>query len=263
MEQTPNTKTPDLLDTTDCLEAIDVIRWMKNFFFIIVILCLLVNAAVFCLDRIDHIDRSGCGTCGICPTGSCDSTCKAAGQTPAVDSEKIRTIAQAVAADSQTVELKDTPADPNAKSPKPLPAIFRYKPRCQGVAVTLKISNFILILAATMYCLTLLMGLKISLTGRLGGINHISRAFFLSMFALVVLLPWQVIFPGVIVGAMFTPCEILCDWHNAVQGSTFWLVVCYLRFAGLWLAAVILFTWAHLRSAKWSRFTLRRLGLVR
>ena len=116
--------------------------------------------------------------------------------------------------------------------------MFRYKPRCQDVAVALKISNFIFIITATMYCLTLLMGLKISLTGRLGGISHISRAFFISLFALVVLMPWQVMLPGVIFGALFTPSELLCQWHNTVQNSTFWLVMCYLRFAGLWLAAL-------------------------
>jgi hypothetical protein len=263
MEQTPNTKTPDLLDTTDSLEAIDAIRWMKNFLFVIIILCLLTSGAVFCLERLDHIDRTDCTTCGTCPTGSCDSVCNAASQTPAVDTEKIRAAAQAVATNTQPVEIKVTPADPNAKTPRPLPAFLQYKPRCLAVAVVLKISNFIFVLTATMYCLTLLMGLKISLTGRLGGISHISRAFFISLFALVVSLPWQTLLPGVIMGTIFTPCELLCQWHTAVQNSTFWLVICYLRFAGLWLAALILFTWAQLRSAKWSRFTLRRLGLVR
>jgi hypothetical protein len=263
MEQTPNTKTPDLLDTTDSLEAIDAIRWMKNFLFVIIILCLLTSGAVFCLERLDHIDRTGCTTSSVCPAGSCDSVCNVASQTPAVDTEKIRAAAQAVAAEAKTAEIKVAPADPNAKTPRPLPAIFSYKPRCQAVSLVLKISNFIFVLTATMYCLTLLMGLKISLTGRLGGISHISRAFFISLFALVVALPWQVLLPGVIMGTIFTPYELLCQWHNTVQNSNFWLAMCYLRFAGLWLAAVALFTWAQLRSAKWSRFTLRRLGLVR
>jgi hypothetical protein len=62
---------------------------------------------------------------------------------------------------------------------------------------------------------------------------------------------------------MFTPGELLCQWHTTVQNSTFWLVICYLRFAGLWLIALLLFTWAQIRSGKWSRATLRRLGLVR
>lgn len=263
MEQMPNTKTPDLLDTTDCLEAIDAIRWMKNFLFVIILLCLMTSGAVFCLDRANRLDRTSCTTCGICPTGYCDSACKAVPQTQAVDAEQIRIAAQTVAAETKTVELKEAPADPNAKTPRPLPAFLQYKPSCQGIAVVLKISNFIFVLTATMYCLTLLMGLKISLTGRLGGISHISRAFFISLFALVVTLPWQVLLPGVIVGAIYTPYELLCQWHATVQNSTFWLITCYLRFAGLWLAALILFIWAQMRSAKWSRFTLRRLGLVR
>lgn len=272
MEQTPNNKTPDLLDTTDCLEAIDAIRWMKNFLYCIIIVCLLTSGTVFCLDRLDRINRTGCAASGICPAGPCDSVCKSAQPTPAVaaipavDAAKIRAAAEAVTtdpADTRPVEVEKVPADPNVKSPRPWPAIFRYKPSFLSVSVVLNISNFILILAATMYCLTLLMGLKISLTGRLGGISHISRAFFISLFALVVLLPWQVMLPGVIVGTLFTPGELLCQWHATVQDSNFWLAMCYLRFAGLWLVALFLFTWAHLRAAKWKRFTLRRLGLVR
>jgi hypothetical protein len=267
MEQTPNTKTPDLLDTTDSLEAIDAIRWMKNFLFVIILLCLLTSGAVFCLERFDHLDRTTCMTCDVCSSGPCTSECKMIPQpatAPAVKTEnEIRTAAQSVTAESKTVEIKAAPADPNAKTPRPLPAFLRYKPRCQAVAVVLKISNFIFVLTAAMYCLTLLMGLKISLTGRLGGINHISRAFFISLFALVITLPWQTLLPGVIVGAIFTPGELLCQWHTTVQGSTFWLVICYLRFAGLWLVALLLFTWAQIRSGKWSRATLRRLGLVR
>jgi hypothetical protein len=266
MEQTPNTKTPDLLDTTDCLEAIDAIRWMKNFLYIIILLCLLITGGVFCLERIDHIDRTSCMTSSVCSAGSCDSVCTATQQTPtspADTTNKILAAAKSVTAEAQKTQPVVVVADPNAKTPKPLPAIFQYKPRCQDVAVFLKIFNFILVLASTMFCLTLLMALKISLTGRLGGINHISRAFFISLFALVITLPWQALLPGVIVGAMFTPGELLCQWHTTVQNSTFWLVICYLRFAGLWLIALLLFTWAQIRSGKWSRATLRRLGLVR
>jgi hypothetical protein len=129
--------------------------------------------------------------------------------------------------------------------------------------MALKTCNFILVLAATMYCLMLLMSLKISLTGRLGGISHICRAFFLSMFVLVILLPWQVLLPGVVAGAIYTPHELLCQWHAKAQISTFWLTLCYIRFAGLWLLVWILLIAAQLRSRKWTRATLRRLGLVR
>ncbi|MCK5174616.1 MAG: hypothetical protein KAR47_14580, partial [Planctomycetes bacterium] len=60
--------------------------------------------------------------------------------------------------------------------------------------IIVRICNFALILAATLYSLVLLISLKISLVGRLGGISHISRAFFLTLFALVILMPWQFMF---------------------------------------------------------------------
>ena len=263
MEQTPNNKTPDLLDTTDCLEAIDAIRRMKNFLFLVIVLCLLINGLVFCLDRTDRIDKTDSSICSISPKGSDILPQVEATRNPTTPTTEIRAAAEAVTNTPQTQLQKEVVADPNAKLPKPLPAVFRYKPSCQSIAVVLNISNFILVLAAIMFCLVLLMALKISLTGRLGGISHISRAFFISLFALVILLPWQVLLPGVVAGAIYTPQELLCQWDSIIQDSTFWLVMCYMRFTGLWLATLLLFSWAQLRSGKWSRATLRRLGLVR
>lgn len=267
MEQMPNNKTPDLLDTTDCLEAIDAIRRTKNLFFLIILLCLLISGLVFCLDRTGRIDRTGCAICQVC-TSACAAAKEDSASLPAqVQSDtEIRTIAQAVISDApqpQVEQADEVAADPNAKSPKPMPAIFRYKPGCQNVIIALKISNFILVLAAAMYCLVLLIALKVSLTGRLGGISHITRAFFISLLAFVLLLPWQVLLPGIVAGAIYTPQELLCQWHMIIQDSTFWLVMCYLRFAGLWLVALVLLFWAQIRAGKWSRATLRRLGLVR
>ncbi len=260
MEQSPNIKTPDLLDTTDCLEAIDAIRSMKNFLFVIIILCLLMTGVVFCLDRTDRIDRTGCTACAVCPMNPAAACCAAAMQASTQPNPQIAGAGDPIRAVAQSV------AEPNAaakvsKSKKQLPAILQFRPACQHVALALKACNFILVLAAAMYCLTLLMSLKISLAGRLGGISHISRAFFISLFALVILLPWQVLLPGVAAGAIFLPCELLCQWHT--KASTFWLTMCYLRFAGLWVVVLVLFIAAQMRSRKWTKATLRRLGLVR
>ena len=263
MEQSPNIKTPDLLDTTDCLEAIDAIRSMKNFLFVIIILCLLMTGVVFCLDRTDRIDRTGCTACAVCPMNPAAACCAAAMripmQPPAVKAantnEPIRAVAQTVAEPNAAAKASE--------SKKQLPAILQFRPACWHIAMALKACNFILVLAAAMYCLTLLMSLKISLAGRLGGISHISRAFFISLFALVILLPWQVLLPGVAAGAIFLPCELLCQWHTKAQTSTFWLTMCYLRFAGLWVVVLVLFIAAQMRSSKWTKATLRRLGLVR
>jgi len=109
----------------------------------------------------------------------------------------------------------------------------------------------------------LLICLKISLTGRLGGMNHITRAFFVSLFLLVVLVPWQRVMPGVLIGSVWLPGELLCGGWAKADGSVFCNVMFYLRFCGLCFVALWFLLWAQIRSSKWARATLRRLGVVR
>lgn len=125
------------------------------------------------------------------------------------------------------------------------------------------VCNFIVIAAAILYCLSLLMCLKISLAGRLGGINHITRAFFISLFLLVVIIPWQVVLPKVLIGSIWLPAELLCGRWAKADTSIFWKVMFYIRFCALPLVTLWLLLWTQIRSGKWTRATLRRLGVVR
>ena len=125
------------------------------------------------------------------------------------------------------------------------------------------VCNFIITVSAILYCLSLLMCLKISLAGRLGGINHITRAFFISLFLLVVITPWQAVLPKVLIGTIWLPGELLCGGWAKADSSIFWKVMFYLRFCGLPLVALWLLLWTQIRSGKWTRATLRRLGVVR
>ena len=134
---------------------------------------------------------------------------------------------------------------------------------CQFAVGVVAVCNFIVLTAAILYCLSLLISLKISLTGRLGGLNHIARAFFISLFLLVVLIPWQQVIPGVLIGSVWLPGELLCGGWAKTEGSALWNVMFYLRFCGLSLVALWFLLWAQIRSAKWARATLRRLGVVR
>ncbi len=126
--------------------------------------------------------------------------------------------------------------------------------------------NFILIPAAVLYCLTMLFCLKVSLLGRLGGINHISRAFFLSLTMLVLLLPWQKFFDGIFLGAMYVPEELLsrCDALCASEGGCkiFCTILYYLRFTGYWLLVTLLLLFAQYRSIRWANTILRRLEII-
>ena len=140
-------------------------------------------------------------------------------------------------------------------------SLFRISaPFAKGLVA---VCNFIIIVSVILYCLSLLMCLKISLAGRLGGINHITRAFFISLFLLVVITPWQVVLPKVLIGSIWLPGELLCGGWAKVDSSIFWKVMFYLRFCGLPFVALWFLMWTQIRSGKWTRATLRRLGVVR
>jgi hypothetical protein len=125
----------------------------------------------------------------------------------------------------------------------------------------IRVTNAVLILAATLYCLSMLFSLKVSMLGRLGGINHISRAFFLSLLMLILLLPWQRIFGGMVPGAIYTPDELL-ESFSAKNGDVLHKVIYYLRFSGYWLLILLLLILSQIRSIRWGKAILRRLEII-
>ncbi|MBL7215090.1 MAG: hypothetical protein ISS71_05375 [Phycisphaerae bacterium] len=175
---------------------------------------------------------------------------------------------EAVAEEKIILETEEDQASPEqiadesqADSDMDVAALFKIS--CNFARGLVAICNFLVLIGAILYSLTLLMCLKISLTGRLGGINHIARAFFISLLLMVILVPWQRILPGVLVGTVWLPKELLCGGWCKAQGSTFWKILFYLRFCGMWFVALWFLLWAQTRSAKWARATLRRLGVVK
>jgi len=283
-----NTRTPDMVETTDCLEAVGVFRTMKNLFFFTTMAAMVVLLAIFILEAAGRVDDSPCavdaaGNPVITPCEDCLALSISEKAFVAAQSQDIKKAAEVV---SQTASapvpntnpapqpVMTAPADANTPAAsdikaiqgvfvKKLDAFFSRTFSCWHLSLAVQACNFILLPVAVLYCLTLLMTLKISLYGRLGGINHIGRAFFLSLFALVLLLPWQVIFKGIVVGGMFLPTELFCDWGQVEQLSNVFKTLYFLRFGGMWLVIALLLMMAQLRSIRWGRVTLRRLGLVR
>jgi hypothetical protein len=105
-----------------------------------------------------------------------------------------------------------------------------------------------------------LFALKVSLIGRLGGINHIARAFFASLLFVVLLLPWQLLFAPIFAGAMFTPTEMIAACQ--AQKTTVAYVSMIFRFMVYWALVVLLLLAAQMRSMRWSKATLRRLDVM-
>lgn len=293
-------KRGDIVDTTDCLEAISALKSMKNCLFTLIFLGLLLLQGIFWLNYFGYIDKAECPFPGKVCTMSCDAGATllaplAAADTPstqepanpatepvakaaepavaaaapvsdAPSKEATATVmAQAEKAVAATPEKQPEKTQKGAAGSKPkwsLGDYDKYLPKCVQVEWTVRVANFFVLLMMIIYCLSLLVIVKISLAGRLGGLNHIVRAFFRSLLALAFLVPWQTFFPGVLLGAMYMPAELLCTSGCRETAPVLCQILYFLRFGGLWLLVVILLISAQCRSRRWSQATLRRLGIL-
>lgn len=242
----------NLIDTTDCLEAVSVFRGWKNTLFVIVILCMLLLQASFWLVDTGYVKvEKPCGE-----KSSADAVVQEqAGEVAAETKEKIEKAAEEAVAPTESVEA--TPQQPESE---PVKAGFRIE--FNHLARLVRFVNFVLVPFAVLYCLTMLFALKISLVGRLGGINHISRAFFISLAFVIFLLPWQRFFGGVVFGAMYTLWELAKWYNNEATGDVLDVVFYYFRFAGYWLIVLLLLIFSFIRSGRWAKTILRRLEVV-
>lgn len=238
-----------LLDTTDSLEAISVFRGWKNFMFLIVFLCLLLVQGAFWLVNTGMV-KMECSWCVNAGGIMCAADVKDANEVmAAVDPNKPAEATAAGAAADETTEAKSE-----------LDSFLRQI-TCRRLCWTLRFVNAILILSACVYVLAILFSLKVSIVGKLGGINHIGKAFFLALFAFVLLLPWQRVFGGVVMGAIYSPCE-LARAYPVERTTLFADALYYLRFSGYWLLIFFMLLLAQARTCRWTRAVLRRLEVV-
>ena len=256
-------KQQELLNTTDSLEAIGAFKAMKNLLFVVVIICLaLLQVSFWLVDRAVVQPDTGAST-------------------------EASTASSVEAKDEITTTVEEAARQLKGETGPPMGAAQGKKQKAQGEtenkpafykrfgvwAWLIRFCNFILMVTAVLYSLTILFSLKISLIGRLGGINHISRAFFLSLFALVFLLPWQRLFGDIpaetlwreflIAGAIYTPQALARVSHpSADQTEAMWALLYYVRFVGWPVIVLIFLTFAQIRTVRWARATLRRLEVV-
>jgi hypothetical protein len=249
-----NTATkPDMVDATDSLEAISVFKSMKNLLFFICFVCLLLLQGVFWLEHCSLIKEKG-------DVVETEISLVAADIEELAENDEIERFAE-IATDEVSAEAPEAAAEtakPKRELAKEILALAI--PNTEQAVVIVKVCNFILIVASCAYTLALLMSVKISLAGRLGGISHISRGFFRSMFAFVFVLPWQECFDGVVAGAIYTPDELFGMAEVVKDLNVTELVFYYFRFSGLWVIVVVLLILAQMSTIKWSRVILKRLG---
>jgi len=262
----PNQNTQvNLIDTTDCLEAVGVCRSWKNFFFTLAFLSLLLLQVAFWLVKTGVIDTAA-----------------------DFDTQQIQEQQDQMVVTEQQVDLvvneiipqeqiNDQIDDPNAtakasKSNKNVVSgdKLSVKDRLEffrnintdQLAWMIKFLNLILVLSAVLYCLSILIVLKISMVGRFGGINHICRALFLATTLLVLIIPWQVIFKDIIVGIVYTPTELANSCSETENASTITHILFYLRYCAYWLVGLLILINSQIRSGKWTNAILRRLEVV-
>ncbi len=231
-------KESSLVDTTDCLEAVGVFRGWKNFLFIIIILGLLLLQASFWLVNTGYVK-----------TGD-----EIKSDSPAVEAKDTEETKEAA---KKVIGEPNQPTEAAQQQKTPL-----FEITFERLARLIQFVDFVLILVAILYCLIILFSLKVSLLGRLGGINHIARAFFLSLAFIVLLLPWQRFFPGIVLGAMYTGDELRSRCAAAEGYDIFHTTLHYLRFTGYWLLVLLLLIFSWWRSCRWAKAILRRLEVI-
>ncbi len=252
-----NQTTGPLPDAADSLEAVSAFKSFKNLTFLISFICLIVLQAAFWMNYLDLIDKTDC----LCPEPQPVST-EIAGE-PSVAEQAT---AHAMQAATQAAgEAPESSTSGNLAGIFDISAIVSTlgNPTCGQMFCVIAICNCILFIAVILFSLDLLISLKISIVGRLGGINHIARAFLLSLFLLVLVVPWQVCLPGMVVGAIYTPEELLCTDVVTCEDPLADRVFYFGRFTGLWAIVTILLLAAQIRSVRWSRSIVRRLRILK
>jgi hypothetical protein len=213
----------NMIETSDSLEAVAVFRTWKAIFFVIVLVCLVLIQAAFWA-----VDMRFVETPGAVPPAPTETTVAPAENT-AIDSG----FAGGVLGKFD----------------------FELLARALGVA------NGILIVSGILFALTVFFCLMVSLVGRLGGINHISRGFILALVMAALIIPWQRLFGSNVVGVAYGADELL-RWFDAKAEGMPNVIFYYLRFCGLWLVVLLLLIMTQVRSVRWSKSIIRRLEII-
>jgi hypothetical protein len=225
----------NMIETSDSLEAVGVFRAWKNIFFAIVLICLLLNQAAFWAVDQGFVEAS--------------EVVEAAEPVKAADA------GQGVAAAS--------PAEPNLAEDVLLGGLIGNFTLGRLVGRVIGVANGILIVSGILFALTVFFCLMVSLVGRLGGINHIARAFILALIMAALIIPWQTLFGSSVTGVAYWPNELqLPHWLEAKDVGMPNVIFYYLRFTGLWIIVLLLLIMSQVRSSGWSKSILRRLEII-
>lgn len=235
-----------MVETTDSLEAVGVFRRWKNIFFVVVLICLLLTQAAFWLIDLKLVEKGGTTAASPAPA-----------ITPAAPAADVNAVEKAA---SEAVSGSPETGAPASEDTGFIGGFFTQL-NMERVTRTVQIVNGILIVSVVLYAMALFFCLLISLVGRLGGIRHVSRAYFLSVIMLMLVIPWQALFQSPAPGVVYMVPELL-QWMTLKNENMANLVLYYLRFSGYWLLFFVLLLMSEVRSVRWTKSILRRLEII-
>lgn len=235
--------------SADAYEAYEVYRGARNLFFILMFVGLLVTGVSFWMVNgglIDSVlERKAQSQEAVYVRGY------EAGPSGAIPSSAAIMVQAPIEPDGGAPGESDSSGDDESAEAEPSKrdedesykaAEFYYS--C--VWLMLRAWNYILPFSAVLYCLTLLIGMKLALVGRLGGLANSGRAFFLGLVVMVLVVPWQQMVSTNLWGALYTYQELATKYVQ--NGDLVERLGYYGRFVGLWALALLLLLVAQWRS---------------
>ena len=250
-DQDNNRNNTDSNNKNDALEAFGVFANARNFFFWLLLIAMLVLQTAFWVVDRGLIDP-------VLPEG----------EKPKKISNTINQPELIILTAGQTqTNPAQSPVEAKPSEPKPqklLPVNKNPLETAEIINPTLKISlkivNFILPFVAVTYCLVLLIGMKLALVGRLGGLANSGKALFLSLLAMVLIVPWQQMVAPDLAGVLFGYDQLIERYRQIGQvNDSLEYVIYYGRFTGLWALSMIILLAAQGRSCRATRDIRKRL----
>jgi hypothetical protein len=224
-------------ETKDALEAYQIFRTARSFFFWIMLLCLIILQIMFWI----------------------------------VNQGKIDAVLNFNSDQSQSVFVHHTHQMPSAvanwptDNDSPEPDTKRQQNTIQDfdnfIRITMKIFNTLICFMVILYCLSLLTSINLRIVGRLGGLADSTKAFFLSLFVMALILPWQPLITGRTSVTLFSYQELIQRYLASttyISSLSLESIVYYSRFVGCSLATTLLLFATQWRSSRATRQTIRK-----
>lgn len=273
------TRTTTIAVSADYADALLTARRAKNLLFLLLILILLAQVALFFLVKFNilHLtDRAGISQ-SAAPTGPAAAPAPAP-VTPAVPSD-----VTTLPADALTATTAPTTA-PAAKTADAVAGPVKGPMVAEILQYALPVINFLGVTLSIVLAVVLLLLTGIMLVGRLVGVSHVTSAFIWSVLLVVFLFPWQAFlvhtgnypvravdanapggfatvhgdpeqpafkFPGV----LYTYPELRQDYDFQNQPIEH-AVIKWARYAAFPLVAVLVLLMVHAKSRRGLRFAL-------